>query len=94
MTWLSYFVKFGSALFILPLVLIKFSEAEIAVWFLFTLILSLSLIADSGFGPTIIRATSYYYVGLQKIPKNEETNVKNSSQRIRRNIVGVIVQKI
>lgn len=70
MTWASYFVKFGSALFVLPLILINFTEAEIAVWFLFMLILSMALIADSGFGPTIVRATSYYYSGMKKIPKN------------------------
>jgi len=70
MTWTSYLVKFGSALFVLPLVLLNFTEAEIAVWFLFMLILSMALIVDSGFGPTIIRATSYYYSGMKNIPKN------------------------
>ena len=70
MTWLSFFVKFGSALFVLPLILLNFTEAEIAVWFLFILILGMALVADSGFGPTIVRATSYYYSGIKELPRN------------------------
>lgn len=70
MTWLSYFVRFGSTIFILPLILLKLPEAEIAVWFVFLLVIGLSQLADSGFGPTIIRATSYFYSGSKHIPKN------------------------
>ena len=70
MTWISSFVKFGNALFILPIVLLRFTEPEIAVWLLFNLINSLSFIADSGFGPTMIRAASYFYSGMNEIPGN------------------------
>jgi hypothetical protein len=72
MTWISSFVKFGNALFILPIVLLQFSEAEVSVWLLFNLIISLSLVADSGFGPTMIRAASYFYSGVDKVPHNIE----------------------
>ena len=50
MTWISSLVKFGNALFVLPIILLQFSEAEVAVWLLFNLVISLSFVADSGFG--------------------------------------------
>ena len=68
MTWISSFVKFGNALFVLPIVLLQFSDAEVAVWLLFNLIISLSFVADSGFGPTMVRAASYFYSGRREIP--------------------------
>jgi hypothetical protein len=89
MTWASYFVKFGSALFVLPLILINFSEAEIAVWFLFMLILSMALIADSGFGPTITRATSYYYSGMKNIPKNIDEFKNSIDEKSEINFIGL-----
>ncbi len=70
MTWASYFVKFGSSIFVLPLILTSFSEPEIAVWLIFLLILGFSQLADNGFGPSVIRAASYYYTGAKNIPKN------------------------
>jgi hypothetical protein len=70
MTWISYFVRFGSTIFVLPLILLKFPEAEIAVWFVFSLVIGLAQLADSGFGPSIVRSTSYYYAGSKHIPKN------------------------
>lgn len=89
MTWASYFVKFGSALFILPLVLLNFTEAEIAVWFLFMLILSMALIADSGFGPTIVRATSYYYSGMKEMPKNIDEFKNHNEKQNHINFIGL-----
>jgi len=70
MTWASYFVKFGSSIFVLPLILISFPESEIAVWLVFLLILGISQLADTGFGPSVIRAASYYYSGSKNIPAN------------------------
>lgn len=72
MTWLSYVVKFGNAVFLLPLIIKSFPQEEIAVWFVFLLIIGLSQLADSGFGPSVIRATSFFYAGAQEMPKNKE----------------------
>lgn len=84
MTWLSYLVKFGNAIFLLPLIIKNFPEEEVAVWFVFLLILSFSQIADSGFGPSVIRATSYFYAGVKELPKNitefkEKKDLSNTS---------------
>lgn len=70
MTYLSYIVTFGSAIFVLPLVLLKLNSIEISIWFLFATILGLAALADSGFGATLVRAVSYFYCGKKSIPKN------------------------
>ena len=70
MTWLSHFVQFGSAIFVLPLILIKFSTEEIAVWFLFNIIIGIAMLADSGFGPTTVRAVSYFFSGADRLPRD------------------------
>ncbi len=72
MTWSNQFVNVGSALFILPLLLKRFDELEIAFWFLVNVFLQLAKLADSGFGPTLIRAVSYFKAGAQKLPLNKE----------------------
>lgn len=91
MTYLSYIVTFGSAIFVLPLVLVKFNAVEISIWFLFATIMGLAALADSGFGATLIRATSYFYSGAKKIPKNiEEFRKKEKKEDSSINILGIV----
>jgi len=90
MTYLSYIVTFGSAVFVLPLVLLKFNAVEISIWFLFATIMGLAALADNGFGATLIRATSYFYSGAKKIPKNiEEFQKKEKNQNSSINASGI-----
>lgn len=70
MTYLSYIVTFGNVVFVLPLLLVKFANIELAVWFLFSTIMSMAMLADSGFSATLIRVISYFYSGAEVIPKN------------------------
>lgn len=77
MTWSAYFIQFGSGVFVLPLVLAKFSEIEISYWFLLNTILGISRLADSGFGPTLVRAVSYFKAGADKLPRNVEEYKNN-----------------
>lgn len=72
MTWSNQFINFGSALFILPLLLTKFDKLEISFWFLVNVFIQLARLADSGFGPTLIRAVSYFKAGAAKLPRNKE----------------------
>ncbi len=67
MTWLSYFTKSGNLLFVLPLILKKFSAPEIAVWTFFMAILSMSALADFGFRNTFIRLFALAYGGARDI---------------------------
>ena len=77
MTWSSYFIQFGSGVFVLPLILSKFSEIDISFWFLIGTILGMAKLADSGFGPTLVRAVSYYKAGSETLPKNVEEYKKD-----------------
>jgi len=70
MSWASHVVKFGSALFLLPIILLNFSEADVALWLLFSTILGLARLADTGFGTTLVRAVSYFYSGVNKLPQS------------------------
>ena len=72
MTWLNQFVNFGSTLFILPLLLTKFDALEISFWFLVNVFMQLARLADSGFGPTLIRAVSFFKAGSTELPRNKE----------------------
>ena len=73
MTWLSYFTRALSLLVILPLILNKFSEAEISLWYLFSSIMALFALLDFGFSATFIRVFSlcyficvYFYCDISK----------------------------
>lgn len=70
MQWASHFVNFGGSLIVLPLLLKKFSDVEISFWFLINTMLGLAMLADSGLGPTVIRAVSYFKAGMDKLPSN------------------------
>jgi O-antigen/teichoic acid export membrane protein len=72
MTWSAYFVQFGNLVFILPLVLNKFSQPEQNIWFFLNFIMGIAMLADSGFGPTLVRAFSYFKAGAVKIPRNKK----------------------
>lgn len=67
MTWLSYFAKSGNLLFVLPLILKKFAAPEIALWYFFASILSISGLADFGFRNTFIRLFALAYGGAKDI---------------------------
>lgn len=70
MTYIAYLVTFGNAILILPLLLLKFNDTELSIWFLLNTIMMMAVLADSGFGATLIRSVSYFYSGAKEIPKN------------------------
>jgi O-antigen/teichoic acid export membrane protein len=72
MSWAAYFVQFGNLIFVLPLVLKKFSEPEQNIWFFLNFMMGIALLADAGFGPTILRAYSYFRAGAIRIPKDKK----------------------
>lgn len=59
MTWASLLVRLSSVVVVLPLVLNRFAPVEVAVWMLFSSILTLTLLLDLGFAPTFSRLFSY-----------------------------------
>lgn len=72
MAWASYFVRFGSALFVLPLILKFFTPVEQSFWFFISTIIGFAMLADSGFGGTLIRAASYFHAGADYVPRTRK----------------------
>ncbi len=66
-TWGSYFVSGLNWLVVLPILLNKFSAAEIALWYLFRIFIDSRSIADIGFGSTFIREIAYANGGAQNV---------------------------
>ncbi|MBN1415982.1 MAG: hypothetical protein JW973_12835 [Bacteroidales bacterium] len=87
MSWASNFVRFGSLIFVIPLILTAYSEIEQSLWFLTSTIVGFALLADSGFGSVLVRAVAYFYAGSETIPKTKEEyenkeEIKNASPNI------------
>lgn len=72
MSWASSFVKFGSMIFVIPLVLTAYSAIEQSLWFLTSTVISFAMLADSGFGSVLVRAVAYFNAGSTTIPKTKE----------------------
>jgi O-antigen/teichoic acid export membrane protein len=66
-TWLSYSTKAFSLLIVLPLILKKFNDAEVAIWYLFSTIISLQGLIDMGFRVTFVRMIAYAKGGAKDI---------------------------
>ncbi|AUD04466.1 polysaccharide biosynthesis protein [Spirosoma pollinicola] len=66
-TWMSYSTKALSLFVVLPLILKRFSEGEVALWYLFSTIISLQGLLDMGFRNTFIRLISYAMGGATEI---------------------------
>jgi len=67
-TWLSLFSNVGRQMVVLPFILSRFSDAEVSIWLLFFTIQGLALLANMGFGPSIVRAVSYFHSGAKTLP--------------------------
>lgn len=65
MTWGSLASRLLSVTLVLPLVLVKFSAPEVAVWQLFATLITLMLILDFGLSPTFSRMLSYAQGGAR-----------------------------
>ena len=78
MTWAAYFVQFGNLVFILPLILSKFNEPEQNIWFFLNFIMGIAALADAGFGPTMVRAYSYFKAGAESIPRDKKEYEKSA----------------
>lgn len=59
MTWGGLLARSASVAVVLPLVLSRFPVEEISVWYLFSTIIGLQLLADFGFSTSFVRAIAY-----------------------------------
>jgi hypothetical protein len=82
MTWASTSTHILSVLVVLPLVLAKFTTADIALWFLFGTIVNLQLVGDMGFSATFSRVIAYAMggAGIDRL-KNQQQVVSGVNAR-------------
>lgn len=76
-TWGSFFVKALSLVLLIPLILNKFSTAEIAIWYLFSAIIGLQGLADLGFGSSFIRVIAYATGGIKDLESLGKKQYRN-----------------
>jgi O-antigen/teichoic acid export membrane protein len=79
MTWSSFTTRSLSLIVVLPLVLNRLSTPEISLWYLFSTIISLQLLADVGFSPTFSRVIAYGMGGLNAFEIKDLRTFKKSS---------------
>lgn len=79
MTWLALGVRLGGFAFLMPLVLAKFTSAEVSVWLLFSTIAGFQVIADFGFGPTFSREIAYGYAGHSLVKQHAQLSNHSST---------------
>jgi hypothetical protein len=72
-------VNMGSALLVLPLMVSLLPASEIALWLYYSLFVGLGMMADFGFGPSLLRSTSYFISGAKTIPLGNEKIEKISA---------------
>ena len=77
MSWASYFVQFGSVLFIFPLLIKVYTPLEQSLWWLMNTIIGLAMLADSGFGAVLLRGVTYFATGADYLPRTKEDFEKN-----------------
>jgi len=68
MVWLETFVRFGTGLIVLPIAVVKLSDAEFSIWMVFNTIIGIAHLANIGLGPTLMRATAYFLTGARELP--------------------------
>lgn len=64
-TWVSIGVRSSSLVLVLPLVLRRFPEADVAVWFVFSAVLAVQGMLSFGFSPSFARLFSYARAGAE-----------------------------
>jgi hypothetical protein len=90
-SWGSYGSRSLSMLVILPLLLVRLSTTEIAVWFLFMTIMGLQLLIEGGFGASFSRVIAYAMGGATKIDDMRDPSRKYADGRPNWDFVGQIV---
>ena len=78
MTWCSLLIRSGTVIFILPLVLLKFSVIEIGLWFIFGILIRIRDVLDFGMLNNIARSIAYAYAGKNEIDGLGTVNKTNT----------------
>lgn len=73
MTWSAQAVRLGGFALLLPLVLSRFSDAEVSVWLLFSALAGFQAVIDFGFGPTFSREIAYGFAGHSMVCQKHDS---------------------
>ncbi len=60
-------LKFGSVLFLLPLILRLVPPEHLGLWYVFLAVGGFAAMLDLGFAPTVMRAVAYLWAGAEKL---------------------------
>ena len=87
MSWSGVLIRFGTILFVFPLVLTVYSPVQQSFWFFINTLIGFAMLADAGFGSTLIRAVAYFKAGADEIPRtrkeyDEAPELKNTGPNI------------
>lgn len=95
-SYVGYLLRFFSGIIVLPLLIKYLTSEELAVWYVFLSIASLSQIFDMGFSPTIIRNVSYAYAGVEKFQSNgiDDMNLLKSPNYVLLGKLKIVSQRI
>jgi O-antigen/teichoic acid export membrane protein len=83
MSWASIGSQFLSFVLVLPLIVTRLPEADVALWFLFVLLIQLQTLADMGFTPTFVRVIAYAMggAGLHQLRDYRDAPLRPEGQR-------------
>lgn len=93
MTWFSFLTRSISLIVVLPLILSKFNQSEISLWYLFSILFGFQILADLGFGNTYTRVVSYAMAGLENLNQIDEVK-KGGKRRPNWNLILAIKKKM
>lgn len=86
MTWGSFLSRSLTLILVLPLVLTRLQTGDIALWYLFSSIISLQTLMDAGFSPSFTRVIAFAMGGLEvKDLSNPSLNKDTKDGKIQAN---------
>ena len=73
-TWAAFTVRTLNVVLVLPLVLRTFTDAETALWSVFSTLMVFQTVADFGFQATFTRLTAYAFAGARSLTFSREAD--------------------
>ncbi|QBJ78421.1 O-unit flippase-like protein [Aquitalea sp. USM4] len=86
----SQILQYGSALFVLPILLRKLNSNELGIWYVFMTISNLVNMLDMGFTPALTRSISYVMAGAQTLQEQGHPEYIQDSKIEFRLLSGII----
>lgn len=76
------FLKIGSSVILLPLILREMPSEMVGIWSVFTAVTSFALLLDFGFNPSFARNITYIFCGVKSLNKNGYESVLSDETKI------------